>query len=268
MKPKVKRDSKNHDVIGLCVFDKNMDLLWKQEAEMPYTEKKMDNLDYSIDSQGNTYILTRVYDDEGGKVKKDKDGEANYHIELLRIKANSADIKITPIEVKDKFINGLALFESPSNYMICAGFYNKGVDLGDASGIIMFKAGAEGEIYDIANYEIPLDVLNLYTKKKNQRKNEKEEKKDKAEFQDLVLRNLVMQTDGSLILIGEQAFSKTFTSYMNGRSRSYTIYYYNDMLITKIGKDGQFEWRSRSFAVGRCPSTPHTHRPPAPLLSV
>src|SRR5690606_16441195 len=128
MKPAKKSDAVNHDVIGMSVFDQNLEQLWKKEVEMPYTEKKIDNLDYAIDSEGNTYILTKVYKDNSTDDKKSKKGDANYDIELLRIKANSSDIVSTKLSLKDKFISELALFEGPSSYMTCAGFYNKGED--------------------------------------------------------------------------------------------------------------------------------------------
>ena len=58
----------------MYVFEKNMAQVWNKEVKMPYTEKKMNNLDYSVDSEGNGYMLTTVYDDnstsdiKGGKV--------------------------------------------------------------------------------------------------------------------------------------------------------------------------------------------------------
>lgn len=246
MKPAKRRDAINHDIIGMSVFDKDLNLLWKKEVEMPYTEKKMNNLDYSIDSEGNTYILASVFDDNSTDIKKSKDGEANYHIELLRIKANSSEIKTTPITLADKFISEIALFESPANYMVCAGFYNKGKELDDASGIVIFKVGAEGEIYDLASYEIPLDVLNQYARNKDQRKNARKEAKDKAEFEDLDLRELRIDKEGNIILIGEQAYTVTHTYYSsNGRSTTTTSYHYDDLLLTKINADGTFGWMKK-----------------------
>ncbi|MFH1321639.1 MAG: hypothetical protein ABII90_13435 [Bacteroidota bacterium] len=244
-KPKIRDDSKNYDVIGMNVFDKNIEPVWSEEVKMPYTEKKMNNLDYSIDSEGNTYILSTVYDDNTTDIKKSRDGKANYHIELLRIEANSGEIDKTPIEVGDKFINNIWLFESPENYMVSAGFYSDGKDLDDADGVFIFKVEKEGEIYDMASYEIPVEILNQYVKGKVQKENIKKEAKDKAEFEELELRELRIKKDGSIILIGEQHYIISHTTYSNGKSRTYYTYHYNDMLITKIEADGELAWMKK-----------------------
>lgn len=245
LKPDIRNDDKSYDVIGMSVFDKNLDYLWNKEIKMPYTEKKMNNLDYSIDSEGNTYILSTVYNDNTTDLKKEKNGKANYHIELLRIKANSSDISITPIEVADKFINKIWLYESPGKHMVCAGFYNKGKDLDNADGVILFKVGKEGKAYDIANYEIPVQVLNQYTSQRTQKKNEKKDENDKAEFEELELRELKVGNDGSILLIGEQYFVKQHTYYSNGRTRTTYTYHYNDLLITKIDPTGKLAWMKK-----------------------
>ena len=243
LKPEIRSDAKSYDIIGMSIFDKEMALVWNKEVKMPYTEKKMNILDYSIDSEGNTFILSTVYEDNTTDVKKKKDEEANYHIELLRIKANSSDITVTPVSLKDKFINKLWLYESPFGYMICAGFYNNGKDLDDADGILMFNVGKEGELFEMVSYEIPVEILNQYASKKSVRKNDKKDEEGSAEFANLELRKLIVDEDGGVLLIGEQYYMVSHTSYStNGRMSTYYTYHYNDMLITKINGAGNLAW--------------------------
>ena len=246
-KPETKSDAKSFDLIGMGVYNKNMDLQWNEEVKMPYTEKKMNNIDYSIDFGGNVYILTTVYDDNTTDVKKSRDGKANYHIELMKIKAGSTKIDMTPIKLADKFISKIWLYESAKDEMICAGFYNKGKDLNDADGILVFKIQKDGKLSDILSYEIPVEVLNQYASKRTQRKNEKkDEDEDAAEFQELDLRDVRIEKDGGLLLIGEQYYIRQHTSYSsNGGSRTYYTYHYNDMLITKINAAGKLAWMKK-----------------------
>jgi len=61
--PQIKNDDKSKDVIGFMVFDENLNSLSSKDVTMPYTEKKMDNLDYAIDADGNTYIASLIYRD-------------------------------------------------------------------------------------------------------------------------------------------------------------------------------------------------------------
>lgn len=248
LKPEVKNDEKSFDIIGLYIYNKNLELLSGKKFKMPYTEKKMDNIDYSVDSKGNAYILSIVFNDNTTDIKKNKkDEKANYHIELLTIKFNSDLIDITPIAVNEKFINKVWLFESPSNFMICAGFYNIGKDLDNANGIFVFKIGEDNKSYDMASYEIPVEILNMYASAKTKRKNTKKEEDDKAEFTDLELMDLIIMEDGSILLIGEQYYVVQHSTY-NAATKSYTTYYsyhYNDMLITKIDPKGRLSWMKK-----------------------
>lgn len=242
-KPEVKSDVKSYDIIGMNAFEGDLKMTYSNEVKMPYTERRMDNLDYSIDKEGNAYILAKVYhDDSNDDKKKRKDKEANYHVELLRIKAGSKEIVKTKIEIKDKFINEIWLFESSENYMVCAGFYNKGKTASNADGIMVFKVKKDGDVYDKYTHEIPVEVLNDYVKEKTKKKNiEKDEDKDGIEFKNLVLRDLFIGEDGSIVLTGEQYFSKV---HYNGKT-TYTTYHYNDILITKIDNKGGLAWMKK-----------------------
>ena len=242
VKPAIRNDAKSYDIIGMNVFNQDLSLLWKKEVEMPYTEKKMNNLDYTVDSEGNTYILTTVYEDNTTDIKKSKKGPANYHVELLRVNAHSAKIEITPITLADKFINKIWFYESATSHIVCAGFYNKGKVRGNASGVLLFKVTKAGKVADMANYDIPVDVINLYESERSQRKNLKKDQKEGAEFEELELQELILEDDGSLLLIGEQHYIKThYTSNGRTTSVSYT-YHYDDLLVTKIDGNGNLAW--------------------------
>lgn len=244
LKPEERKDELNYDIIGFYVLGKGMEKAWSKEIKMPYTEKKMDNLDYSVDAQGNAYILAKIFDDNTTK-NKTKDDKPNYHLELLRIEKESGTITKTPISMAGKFISKLWIYESTEDYMICTGFTNKGIDVDDADGITLFKISKDGAISDMKNYPIPLDILNQYVSEKTKKRNEKKEKDDKAEFQELELRQLRVQADGSIIIVGEQHYIVAHTSYSNGRSYTYYTYHYNDMLITKIDKSGELAWMKK-----------------------
>lgn len=145
----------------------------------------MNNLDYSVDGQGNAYILTTVYDDETTDDKKRNDNNANYHIELLKMSGRANKIVITPVTLGNKFINKVYLFEVSDSYMICAGFYNNVNNRNAVDGIFTFKLTKEGDLLDSRSYEIPLEVLNMYVSERAQRRNEKKKRKTEQSLKNL-----------------------------------------------------------------------------------
>src|SRR5690606_26930601 len=128
--------------------------------------------------------LTKVFhDDSNSDKKRRKDEEANYHIELLTIKAGVDDIKISKLDNKDKFITGLWIFDTPSGDLVAGGYYNngKGKNLQkECDGLITFKINGQGDIADVRSFEIPVSLINEYEKKSTQRKNERKEDKGKG----------------------------------------------------------------------------------------
>ena len=248
-KPEVRRDTKSFDILGLYTFDGNLNKTSGGEVTMPYTERRMNNLDFQLDKQGNLYLLTKVFHDDSNDDKKNrKDTEANYHIEMFMIKSGSNKIEISEFDNKDKFINKLWLFDTSKDFLVCGGFYSNGKgDFDDCDGILSFKIKSDGTIYDKAFHEIPLEVLNQYESEKTKRKNEKKERKgDGAKFSDLELIDLSVNEDGSIVLVGEQYFVVAHTSYSaQGGSRTTYTYHYCDMLVSKINADGTLGWMKK-----------------------
>lgn len=253
-KPEFKNDKKSFDIIGLHSFDGNLNKISNKEITMPYTERRMDNLDYQIDNKGNLFMLTKVYHDDSDDDKKSKkDTVANYHIELFTLRADSEKMNIEKIENKEKFITRLWMFDSPKGGAIIGGFYNNGKGKHfekNCDGIILFKMKEDGSLTDQFTYEIPLDLINEYASEKEKKKNaKKEEKGEGAKISDLRLTNLVVREDGSIILAGEKQYSitTTTTSFSNGSMSTYTStsYYYTDILVTKINPDGKLGWMKK-----------------------
>jgi len=253
-KPDVKSDVKSYDIIGLHTYDSNLNKIASNEFTMPYTERRMDNLDYQVDNQGNLYLLVKVYNDDSyDEKRKKKDEEANYHIELFLIKSGSSKIEISKFENKDKFINKLWLFDTDKDILVCAGFYSNGHvdsknDFNDSDGIVTFKIKTDGSIYDQAFNEIPTEVLNQYETEKNKKRNEKKERKGEgAQFSDLEMKTLAINKDGSIVIVGEQTFMIMQGGYsaLGGSSRMHTTYHYCDLLVSKINPDGKIDWMKR-----------------------
>lgn len=243
MVPDYKNDAKSFDEIGLHMFNSELEEKWSEVVRMPYTEKKMNNLDYTVDGNGTAYVLASVYDDNTTRSKKRGSDEPNYHLELLS-KSENKKLHSAEIELDGKFINGGWLYENPAHEMIYAGFYNTEGDQ-SAEGIFVNRFNENGEIKEQSEYTIPLEIINQYTSKRTQKRNEKKDEEGEAGFNHLQLSDMVFLEDGSIILIGEQYYTVTHTHSSTNGSYSTTSSFYNDILMSKIDPSGELVWMSK-----------------------
>lgn len=244
IKPEEKNDKKNIDKIGLYVFDEKMNKLWGGEFTMPYTEAIMDNSDFSVDGEGNAYLLSKVYDSDKRKEKDKETGKAAYHYEVLKFTKDNKQIINTAIEMGDFFIRQATLVENSLHQMIIACTYSKKSTGSGTDGIFLALMGQDGKITKYKNgyYEFPVAEM---VKFESDREKRKIEKKEDYEAPFLSVRNIVVQADGGLFLGLEQSYAvETNTIYYGNpyKNKSATSWYYEDIIAVKIAGNGNFEW--------------------------
>lgn len=230
---------KDQEVIGMQIFDKDLEKVWENDFTMPYPDDQMKLLDYTMDDNANVYALIKKYDDGSKKDKKDKnDGSANYHMELFKFSETSKDAVITKIAVGDKFIEEVGIFKGPKNTMFCGGYFSDGGRKSGVNGVFYFKIDAAGSLVDQKTFEIPLDILNQFESNKTERKNNKKEGEDKADYKNLDLKRIFFQNDGTITFFGEEIYFKELKT----KNGSRYIYYNDDILVSQINASGEMEW--------------------------
>lgn len=223
-------------------------------VELPYTYKRASIRDYHVGEDGTPYLLLKVYPEDTKRkkdlVRKEKKGShrqgkmVNYHIEMLRIDPTTGTFTTHKIDLEDKLPIDYVLAAGPNKQVVCGGYYT----LPDskrqgADGLFMVRMDDNGAFLSSLYYEIPLDILAQYETSSTQRIQAKNEQKDNAEMFDLRMTLLKFQPDGSILINGEVQFSRTYTvSNSNGGYSTRTVYYYQDILVSKIDPKGQLAW--------------------------
>jgi len=240
-KPKKKNDKKSKDIIGLKVFDAELNEIWGSDFTMPYTERQMDLLDYAIDTEGNIYALVKKFHDDSNKDKK-KQG-INYHLELFTYAKNSKSLSTTKVNLGDTYVSDVGLYINDDKEIFCAGYYKKLNSKSGVDGAFVFKTDDIENITDKIFHEIPVEILNQYVKKKVAKKNNRKDKKGKSNYESLSLRKLFFHEDGGITIIGEQYYVKAHTrTSSQGNVRTTYTYHYNDILVSKINASGDLDW--------------------------
>ena len=244
--PEEKNDKKNYDKIGLQVFDDNMKKLWGGEFTMPYTEQIMDNSDFSVDGNGNAYMLAKVYDSEKRREKDKETGMPGYHYELLKFVKGSNKIISATLSLNDYFIHETSLIENLQHEMIIACTYskksNKKSQSNGTDGVFLATLDQNNKVVKFKKgyYEFPLADLQKFESARTKRKMEK---KDDYEAPNLKVRNIIIESDGSVMMVLEEYYlvvNRTYDS--RGQVRTYTTFHYEDIVAGKISISGEFEW--------------------------
>ena len=242
LSPEGKNDKKNYDKLGFYIYDQNMNKLWNNEFTMPYTEQIMDNIDFSVDSKGNAYMLAKVYETEKRKEVNKETGLAGYHYEVLKFTKESKKIINTTINIDDYFIRSASLIENSLHEMVIACTYSKKAKGTGTNGIFLNVMDQNGKInkFKKGYYEFPLAELEKF---ESARSKKKMEKKDDYEAPNLTVRNIVVEADGSIFICLEEYYV-VVTTYTDSRGNSTTTYtyYYEDILGAKISASGNFDW--------------------------
>ncbi|HSZ71970.1 MAG TPA: hypothetical protein VK750_04795, partial [Cytophagaceae bacterium] len=210
---------------GIYVFNSNLELSWNNQFK-PSVANHSEELDYAIDSEGNAYVLTELWD------KKDK---TNSHFELTTIKNKTAEFTTAPVALDKQSIHKIGLFETPNNYVLCAGFYTKNINTSFAGGLFVLKADATTKLYDAVTFDISQTIINQYTNSNAQHKESY-----------LTLKEVILEKDGGLTLIGESAHLETEHYYTpKGLARNAYFIHYDDILITKLDATGHLAWMKK-----------------------
>jgi hypothetical protein len=229
--PLKKQNSRNNDIYGYQVFDNKLEKIWENVYTMPYTETQMKIMDYILDDDFNIYILVNKTED-----KKRKDD--NYNLEVFKYSKDSKEAVISELKIADKFITNIGLFKGYNNNIVCAGYYSDGGRKSGVNGVVYFNIDHSGKIIKQNSFEFPVELLNEYARGKEERKNNRKEKKDEADYLGLKLEKLFFDEDGAITILGEHFHIKTNNT---GKHTSYYYHFY-DVLATKIDANGNILW--------------------------
>lgn len=238
--PEERNDKINYDRIGFFVFDENLNKLWGNEFTMPYTEAISDNSDFSVDGNGNAYLLSKIYDSERRRERDKETGAPAYHYEIFKFVKNNKKIITVNIPSDDYFFQEASLMETVNHNVLAAFSYSKKSSGRSTDGIFLATIDDNNKIvkFKTGYYEFPLSELTKFESEKAKRK--MEEKGD-YEIANLKVRDIVVQDDGSIFVACEEFYIKHSASNQGSTSNTYK-YFYENIIAAKINNSGQFEW--------------------------
>jgi len=254
-RPQSKEAADKNAEYGFWVFDSQLKQVWSQtQTSMPYLPKKMDVEDYTFDKNGNFVFLATVYNNDSRK--KIIDNAPDFHFEIIRFGSAGKKPSVVPLNFTDKYVSQISLFEDLQGRLVCSGYYavrdKKGKLIANGSnvdGSFVMRLNDAGDKFENIHkgmYELPTEILKQFESERAQKKIEKKEAKgEEATEQNLRLKHIIFNQDGSLLIIGEQSYYVTI-SYYNGKTWiTRTTYYRNDIFAQLISTNGELLWTKK-----------------------
>ena len=239
-KPAVKDDSKNNDVLGMHVFDSDLNQMWRADFTMPYTESLMDNLDFSVDSKGNGFFLIKKYKEE--LKMRNRNNPENESVAIL---IASADGSLNEVEFSlgESMIDDVTMKENKNGDIVCAGYYRRPKSYG-IDGTFVSILDSKGNLSDPKFYEFSLDFIKKYKRisERGKKKMSEADENDKLSLSNLTMRDVEILDDGGIVLAGEIYY---VTTYTDSKGNTHTTYHYDDVIVVKINANGELGWMQK-----------------------
>lgn len=240
--PEEKKDSRNKDVMGFLALDSTLDKLWSREIRMPYTEMKMEEVDYRADRSGNLYVLAKVYNSD--KVNFHTD----YHHELLKWEKDREEAVVISMQPGKHYVGDARLAENGQGTIMVIGYYATRKDSG-ADGVFVYRLdpGGRGLVpVHKGLYEFPAEMLRKYLSPNAQRYIDKRESLGLAEARKLTIVSVNAASDGTISISGE-ARSETIImrpAAGNPSSGNYSSnkVSFEEVIAMQVKPDGTVGW--------------------------
>jgi len=217
------------------VFNHELEIEWTEEDVSFKKESRVYSISNTIlSNNGLIYALGRHYIAKNKKAGI-KRGKNKY--EMVTI--SEGDKEITPIDTKDLWMSGVTLTESKDGTLYFGGYY-RGENIRGIEGVFLYKLDENGEVLDQTWDEFTDDFIKEGLTKRETKKAKKKEAKDELGLTKLYLRRIIKHDDGSISMVGERFWiTTTTTTDANGHTHTTTTYHYDDLIITRISKDGE-----------------------------
>lgn len=231
---------------ALSVYNANMELEWKKDVVLPFSDKLFTVLNFRVDDQGNAYIMGKLYNDTN---REKRDGKPNYQFVVLSYLNDGQTERKYKINFEDKFISELTFRVASNGDLVCAGFYSDRNSL-TIQGTCFFRINAQTqELYKTGFKAFEPGFMARFL-------TDKQIRQGKGLF-NYSLDRLILRSDGGALLVAEQYFvrqDRTFNTFGDPfindfndpiNNRIQFIYNYHDLIVVNINPDGSIAWANK-----------------------
>ena len=230
---------------ALYVVDQDLAPVWQKDVTLPYSESKFGVQDFTIDNDGNVFVLGVKYQEKGETKRR---GKPNYEYRILGYREDGTEVDEYEIKLGDMFLSDMKIDVSPKKDIVCAGFYSE-VGTFSIKGTYYLRIGRKSkEVEKVSSKEFDLDFITLnFTERQETKAKRRAAKGKNVELYEYDVRDIIPRADGGAVLMAEQYYITVYcrTDPKTGATTCTYYYHYNDVVIVSIDRDGDIEWASK-----------------------
>jgi len=243
---------------AIQVFDSDMKPVWSKEIILPYSNDDFSVGQVEIDNDGNVVGLGRKFAEKQEATDLTRAGRPTYENHLLVLTKDDEALQDHPIVVVDKFLQDMTLKIGANGNIVCGGFFSNNSDLSIWSirGTFFLSVDPQTKQVVHESYKDFSDnfITQYMTGKEAKKAAKKADRKgEEMELPDYVLHDIIVNADGSAVMIAEQ-YHKELHSVsppagpgvmVNVTTYNSYLYYYNDIIVVSIDPEGEIKWASK-----------------------
>lgn len=234
---------KDHDVYGYAIYDQKLNQIDQGEYETPIESRFSQITNHLLSNTGHYFFVIKEY--EPNPERKFNQSDLVYKAMHIYQVNNNGELQKYTVSVRGKRIEAISVNTDDSTAYTITGVYGANEFKG-VQGIFYMKLDFQNEqILEESFQEFGKDFI---TEDWSQRDIDIAEKreikgKDEPSLYNYQMREAQILPDGSMIGIMEQNYVvvRSFSDARSIMTYSYT-YYYNDIIVFKIDKGGEFAW--------------------------
>lgn len=243
------KEKDGSELFSFAILDGDLNVLWQKRLPMSFNEGRFQMQSLKVSNDGQVYVLN----------------QNNGLYEIIRISDCGDSVSRYPIRLGSWFLSGMQMEIGNSNNLLLASFYSP-TRPGNAKGIYFLNVDLQsGEVKAKTYTEFDNQfILSELHRRDFQKVMDRSDQNEEAELYQYSISDLILEKDGSVLLMGEQKYTYSNTNYepvpygysvrgsyvtnsymrssaLTPRGRSFH-YVFNDVIAIKVNDQGKMEW--------------------------
>jgi len=239
----VSKRKNNHDVYGYAVYDKKYNQIDQGEYEVPFESNYSQITNHLLSNTGHYFFIIKEFQENTNR--KGDQPDLIYNAMHIYQVSNDIGLKRYTMPLEGKRIEAISVNTDDSLVYTITGVYGNNTNTG-INGVFYMQV-------DFQNQHIVREgfqefsagfITEDFLKREQDRTNKRIEKGDeKPALYNYRMREAQLLSDGSIVGVMEQSYIviRSFSDTRSVVTFNYT-YYYNDIIVFKIGQSGDFSW--------------------------